>query len=154
MPINAVCVLTGEGDVKGTVNFAQDVADGAVKVSGEISGLTKGEHGFHVHQFGDNTNGCASAGPHFNPHNKTHGAPGDAERHVGDLGNVTADADGVAKIEISDKQLSLTGVHSIIGRTVVIHADVDDLGKGGVDLSKTTGNAGGRLACGVIGICK
>lgn len=125
-----------------------------VEVTGEISGLTQGLHGFHIHEFGDNTNGCISAGPHFNPHNKDHGGPTHDVRHVGDLGNVTAGANGVAKININDKIISLQGDHNIIGRTVVVHADPDDLGQGGHELSKTTGNAGGRLACGVIGLAK
>ena len=76
------------------------------------------------------------------------------ERHAGDLGNVQAGQDGVAKFDVSDSFISLSGERSILGRTMVVHADVDDLGKGGHELSKTTGNAGGRLACGVIGICK
>lgn len=75
-------------------------------------------------------------------------------RHVGDLGNVTADDSGKANVKIADKQVTLTGPLSVIGRTMVIHADIDDLGKGGHELSPTTGNAGARLACGVIGICK
>merc|ERR1712142_941974 len=139
----------------GTVNFEQE-GSGPVKLSGELSGLADGLHGFHVHQFGDNTDGCTSAGPHFNPDGCTHGAPTDTHgaRHAGDSGNVVAGDDGVAKLDISDKMISLTGERSIIGRTMVIHADVDDLGKGGHELSKTTGNAGGRLACGVIGLCK
>ena len=118
--------------------------------------MAPGEHGFHVHQFGDNTDGCTSAGPHFNPDGCNHGGPQDPKgtRHAGDLGNVTAGEDGKAQINISDAFISLHGENSILGRTVVVHADVDDLGKGGHELSKTTGNAGGRLACGVIGICK
>ena len=125
-------------------------------MSGEISGLAAGQHGFHVHQFGDNTDGCTSAGPHYNPDKAEHGAPTDnkGERHAGDLGNVVAGEDGVAKIDIKDGFISLSGERSVIGRTVVVHADVDDLGRGGHELSKTTGNAGGRLACGVIGISK
>ncbi|KAJ8266664.1 hypothetical protein GJAV_G00133210 [Gymnothorax javanicus] len=152
MALKAVCVLKGTGEVTGTVHFAQGSGCDPVKVTGEITGLTPGEHGFHVHQFGDNTNGCISAGPHFNPHKKTHGGPTDEVRHVGDLGNVTAGADGVAKIEIVDKMLTLTGPDSIIGRTMVIHEKADDLGKGNDEESLKTGNAGGRLACGVIGI--
>ncbi|XP_030648381.1 superoxide dismutase [Cu-Zn] [Chanos chanos] len=152
MVLKAVCVLKGTGEVTGTVYFEQENDSAAVKVTGEIKGLTPGEHGFHVHAFGDNTNGCISAGPHFNPHNKTHGGPTDEVRHVGDLGNVTAGEDNVAKISIVDKQLTLTGPLSIIGRTMVIHEKADDLGKGGNDESLKTGNAGGRQACGVIGI--
>uniref|UniRef100_A0A7G7XXM8 Superoxide dismutase [Cu-Zn] n=1 Tax=Tridacna squamosa TaxID=80830 RepID=A0A7G7XXM8_TRISQ len=154
MPVKAVCVLKGAGETTGTVHFNQEEGSSSVSVTGSISGLVPGQHGFHVHQYGDNTNGCISAGAHFNPLDKEHGAPEDEIRHVGDLGNVTAGADGVANIDITDSKISLTGAHSIIGRTVVVHADVDDLGKGGHELSKTTGNAGGRLACGVIGICK
>ncbi|XP_064618147.1 superoxide dismutase [Cu-Zn]-like [Liolophura sinensis] len=155
MVLRAVCVLRGDSNVTGTVVFEQEGADSPVKVSGELTGLAPGKHGFHVHQFGDNTNGCTSAGAHFNPFGKEHGAPEDDDnRHVGDLGNVVANDEGKAPIDITDKQLNLTGPHSIIGRTVVVHADVDDLGKGGHELSKTTGNAGGRLACGVIGISK
>uniref|UniRef100_A0A5C1IV66 Superoxide dismutase [Cu-Zn] n=1 Tax=Urechis unicinctus TaxID=6432 RepID=A0A5C1IV66_UREUN len=160
MSITAVCILKafgpavdGKEQVEGTVKFTQSEGAGTT-LTGEIKNLAPGQHGFHVHEFGDNTNGCTSAGSHFNPLGKTHGAPEDEERHVGDLGNVTAGDDGVAQINISDQLISLTGPHSIIGRTMVIHADVDDLGKGGHELSKTTGNAGARLACGVIGIAK
>ncbi|XP_046550134.1 superoxide dismutase [Cu-Zn]-like isoform X2 [Haliotis rubra] len=153
MSIKAVCVLRGATTVEGTIHFSQD-ADGPVNVTGSINGLTEGLHGFHVHEFGDDTNGCVSAGSHFNPHGKTHGAPEDENRHAGDLGNVVANAAGVADIKIDDKIISLTGVKSIIGRTIVVHAGVDDLGKGGNEESLKTGNAGGRLACGVIGIAK
>ena len=107
-----------------------------------------------VHEFGDNTNGCTSAGAHYNPLNKTHGAPSDEERHVGDLGNIEANDKGVANVVIEDSLISLTGEKSIVGRSLVVHADPDDLGRGGHELSKTTGNAGGRLVCGVIGVTK
>ncbi|MCI4388223.1 hypothetical protein PGIGA_G00083210 [Pangasianodon gigas] len=152
MAMKAVCVLKGTGEVTGTVFFEQQDEGFPVKVTGKITGLSPGLHGFHVHAFGDNTNGCISAGPHFNPYNKTHGGPEDENRHVGDLGNVTAGPDGIANISIEDKQVSLTGRHSIIGRTMVIHEKEDDLGKGNNEESLKTGNAGGRLACGVIGI--
>ncbi|XP_041351834.1 superoxide dismutase [Cu-Zn]-like [Gigantopelta aegis] len=152
--IKAVCVLRGDGETSGTITFKQTNADGPVTVEGSISGLKPGKHGFHVHEFGDNTNGCTSAGGHFNPFGKDHGAPEDEKRHVGDLGNAVAEENGVAEINRTDKLISLTGANSIIGRTIVVHADIDDLGKGGHELSKTTGNAGARLACGVIGITK
>uniref|UniRef100_D9MPI6 Superoxide dismutase [Cu-Zn] n=1 Tax=Hypophthalmichthys nobilis TaxID=7965 RepID=D9MPI6_HYPNO len=150
----AVCVLKGDGQVTGTVYFEQEAEKSPVKLSGEITGLTAGKHGFHVHAFGDNTNGCISAGPHFNPYSKNRGGPTDSERHVGDLGNVTAGENGVAKIDIVDKMLTLSGPDSIIGRTMVIHEKEDDLGKGNNEESLKTGNAGGRLACGVIGIAQ
>lgn len=123
-------------------------------MTGEVTGLSKGLHGFHVHEFGDNTNGCMSSGPHFNPHKKEHGAPCDENRHLGDLGNLTASGDGPTAVEICDNKITLFGENSIIGRTVVVHADPDDLGKGGHELSKSTGNAGARIGCGVIGIAK
>jgi Cu-Zn family superoxide dismutase len=136
------------------VTITQEKPDSEVVVSGKISGLTPGNHGFHIHEFGDNTNGCTSAGGHFNPFGKTHGAPTDDERHVGDLGNVVADEQGEATFEITDKLITLTGPQSVVGRSIVVHENEDDLGRGGQELSKTTGNAGGRLACGVIGITK
>ncbi|XLR26812.1 hypothetical protein S83_054712, partial [Arachis hypogaea] len=84
---------------------------------------------FHIHSLCDTTNGCNSTGPHFNPLNKHHGAPANHHRHAGDLGNILAGPDGVAEISITDSQIPLSGVHSILGRAVVVHADPDDLGR-------------------------
>ena len=109
----AVCVLTGTAGVEGVVTFTQS-DDGPTKVVGDLKGLAAGKHGFHIHEFGDTTNGCMSTGPHFNPHGKDHGAPTDENRHAGDLGNVVATADGCT-FEIEDVQI-LSGVNSIIGR--------------------------------------
>lgn len=108
--------------------------------------------GFHIHEFGDNTNGCTSAGPHFNPFKKNHGAPEADERHVGDLGNISTDSTGIAKGVKQDSFVKLLGINSILGRTVVVHSGTDDLGKGDTAESLKTGNAGTRPACGVIGV--
>ena len=83
---------------------------------------------------------------------KKHGSPEDADRHTGDLGNIFANDEGVATINIVDNQISLLNSRrNILGRGVVIHADTDDLGKGGQSDSTTTGHAGSRVACGIIG---
>ncbi|EME45055.1 hypothetical protein DOTSEDRAFT_23143 [Dothistroma septosporum NZE10] len=151
--VKAVAVLRGDSNVKGQVTFEQESESGPTKISYDITGNdADAERGMHVHAFGDNTNGCTSAGPHFNPHGKEHGAPEDSERHVGDLGNFKTDGQGNGKGTIEDKHIKLIGPHSILGRTIVVHAGTDDLGKGGHAESKKTGNAGGRPACGVIGI--
>jgi len=146
-PTKAVAVVHGFGEshVRGVVHFSA-TGDG-VQISGEISGLTPGKHGFHIHEFGD----CSSADPkchggHFNPDKKKHGGPDSEERHVGDLGNITADDSGKAVISMMDKQIALSGPHSIIGRAVIIHGGADDL------KSDPAGNAGPRLAGGVVGI--
>ncbi|KAK6463091.1 superoxide dismutase (Cu-Zn) [Scheffersomyces coipomensis] len=151
--VKAVAVLRGDSKVSGVVNFVQEKESDPTTISWEISGNDPHAlRGFHIHTFGDNTNGCTSAGPHFNPFTKTHGAPEDDERHVGDLGNITTDSAGVAKGTKQDLLVKLLGPNSILGRTVVVHEGTDDYGKGGHDDSKTTGHAGGRPACGVIGI--
>ncbi|KAG6750756.1 hypothetical protein POTOM_045266 [Populus tomentosa] len=144
--VKAVALITGDSNVRGSLHFIQE-PNGATHVTGRITGLSPGLHGFHIHALGDTTNGCNSTGPHFNPLKKDHGAPSDNERHAGDLGNITAGSDGVAEVSIKDLQIPLSGMHSILGRAVVVHADPDDLGKGGHELSKTTGNAGARVGC-------
>ena len=149
----AICIMNPDGGsgVNGLVKMVHTEGQ-LCKITAHITGLTPGVHGFHVHEFGNLTKGCVTAGPHYNPFSKTHGCPGREERHVGDMGNVTAGADGVATFELEDELVSLWGEHNVIGRSCVVHADVDDLGDGGHELSKTTGNAGARLACGVIGL--
>ena len=107
----AVCVLTGTAGVEGVVTFTQS-GDGPTKVSGDLKGLAAGKHGFHIHEFGDTTNGCMSTGPHFNPAGKDHGAPTDENRHAGDLGNVVATADGCV-FELEDVQVSFFSFISV-----------------------------------------
>uniref|UniRef100_A0A8D8XL02 Superoxide dismutase [Cu-Zn] n=3 Tax=Cacopsylla melanoneura TaxID=428564 RepID=A0A8D8XL02_9HEMI len=149
-PIMAVAVLNSK-TVKGNVLFLQPQPNGPVLISGNITGLTPGDHGFHIHEKGDITQGCASMGPHYNPFNFPHGAPTDPDRHHGDLGSITADQNGFVSIKISDHVLSLDGPLTILGRGVVVHEKADDLGRGNNAESVKTGNAGGRVACGIIG---
>lgn len=151
-PVKAVVVLGGDSKVKGTVTLTQSIP-GQTKIEYDISGLDpNAERGFHIHVSGDLSKGCAGAGGHFNPFGKEHGAPTDETRHVGDLGNIKTDAQGVAKGTIIDKYVQLYGPTSVLGRAIVVHAGTDDLGKGASADSKKTGNAGGRPACGVIGL--
>ncbi|CCD61672.1 Superoxide dismutase [Cu-Zn] [Caenorhabditis elegans] len=150
----AVAVLRGTA-VFGTVWLTQKAEGEETEFEGEIKGLSPGLHGFHIHQYGDSTDGCTSAGPHFNPCKMNHGGRDSVVRHVGDLGNVEAGADGVAKIKFSDKVVSLFGANTVIGRSMVVHVDRDDLGQGIDDKAEEslkTGNAGARAACGVIAL--
>jgi Cu-Zn family superoxide dismutase len=146
-PQKAVAALhpTEGNKVTGIVFFAQK--NGYVEITGEVSGLTPGLHGFHIHEYGDfSAKDGKSAGGHFNPTNMPHGGPDDAMRHVGDLGNLQADAGGKATVKIHDKVIKLNGPHSIIGRGLVVHAKADDL------KTQPTGDAGDRVAVGVIGV--
>jgi Cu-Zn family superoxide dismutase len=145
-PIKAVAVLE-HGDAKGIINFVQKPGKATI-ISGTISGLTEGLHGFHIHEFGDLSDGCDSAGGHYNPHGVDHGDVDNG--HIGDLGNIEANSKGVAEFKIKSKTIQLQGATSIVGRAVVVHEDEDDLGKGGDEESLKTGNAGNRAGCGVI----
>ncbi|KAK2993828.1 hypothetical protein RJ640_002451 [Escallonia rubra] len=130
--VKAVAVLCSNVGVSGTIYFAQE-GEGSTTVTGTLSGLTPGLHGFHVHAFGDTTNGCMSTGPHFDPAGKEHGAPEDEIRHAGDLGNITVGVDARAFFLTGvglRLQIPLRGPNSIVGRAIVVHADPDDLGRG------------------------
>ena len=121
-------------------------------IEGEIDGLRPGRHGIHIHVFGDLSEGLISTGGIFNPFSNNHGAPDDEQRMVGDLGNISVNENGVCTVTIEDRLVKLIGPHSIIGRSVVVKAGEDDLGRGGHELSLTTGNCGARVAGGVVGI--
>ena len=126
--IYAICVLNNaDKGIKGLVTFEQP-SSGPTVINVSFSGLAPGKHGFHIHEFGNLSNACVTAGAHFNPYKKTHGGPGVEERHVGDLGNVEADKDGNYKGVLKDDLIRLTGEHSIIGRSVIVHEGEDDLG--------------------------
>jgi Cu-Zn family superoxide dismutase len=122
-------------------------AAGGVLITGEVSGLTPGQHGIHVHAVGDcSAPDAESAGGHFNPTSLRHGGPKGREHHAGDLGNIEANASGVAKVNITGADLSLAADRpdGIRGRALVIHAQPDD------EKTDPSGNSGARVACGVI----
>jgi Cu-Zn family superoxide dismutase len=146
----AVAVLhpTAGQHCHGVVRFTQDGE--SVKVVAELEGLNPGQkHAFHIHQFGDcSSPDGMSAGGHYNPEGHQHGLPDSENRHAGDLGNVLADDQGKAHYEIIVTNISVMGAKNpIIGRGVIVHAKVDDG-------SQPVGNAGGRIACGVVGVAK
>lgn len=152
---NAICILYPDNDsgVHGLVSFQQQNVVSPCNIIAHVRGLKPNSlHGFHIHEFGDLTEGCKSAGPHFNPYGKSHGGPLDKERHIGDLGNLKTDDLGVGYLATTDPYIKLFGDQSVIGRSVVVHADEDDLGRGSYPDSKTTGHSGARLACGTIGL--
>lgn len=129
--------------VLGTVTFT--ATPSGVQIVANLTGLTPGEHGFHIHEKGDcSAPDFSSAGGHFNPTNSRHGGPDSPERHVGDLGNLVADANGHAHYERLDSVIQLAGDATIIGRSVVIHEKPDDF------TTQPTGNSGSRIGCGVI----
>jgi superoxide dismutase, Cu-Zn family len=144
----AVLIPTKSGSgVAGHVTFSK--TEKGTRIQAEITGLAPGKHGFHVHEFGDASSADGkAAGGHFNPKGMVHGDPSKtAPRHLGDLGNLEADSAGKATYDLVDPDLPMSGPMSIIGHGVVIHEKGDDFGQ-------PVGNAGGRLAVGVIGVAK
>jgi len=141
---------TSASKVTGKVEFTK-LAKG-IQIRASVTGLEPGsKHGFHIHEFGDcSAPDATSAGSHFSSPGAMHSGPGAkrGKRHEGDLGNLTADADGNASYERVDLMIAFEGKRSILGRSVIVHADVDDL------KTQPTGNAGARVACGVIGVAK
>ena len=133
------------GEASGTVTFT--LTSEGVRVVADIHGLTPGPHGFHIHEYGDCSSPDAmSTGGHFNPTGAMHADRTARHRHVGDLGNIEADARGHARLDLIDPALTFTGPTSILGRGLIVHEKADDL------RSQPAGAAGGRVACGVIGV--
>ncbi len=143
VPTEAVAVLmsTDGSKVSGTLVLTQEGE--TVRIKGQVKNLSPGKHGFHIHQYGDlrSTDGKA-AGGHYEGSGKQHGSPDDDNHHAGDFGNIVASDDGVATVDKISKELKL---HFVIGRSIVVHKDADDL------KSQPSGNAGPRVAVGVIG---
>jgi superoxide dismutase, Cu-Zn family len=135
-----------EDQIKGLVVFTK-VPEG-IKIEADVEGLKPGEHGFHVHEFGDCSLHGDAAGAHFNPTHSEHGGPDSEVRHVGDLGNLMANEEGRAHYERIDRMITLDGENSILGRSLIIHADPDDY------KTQPTGASGARIACGVIEVFK
>ena len=135
---------TKGNDTRGTVTFAQ--RGDRVRVTAQLSGLRPGaEHGFHIHEKGDCSSGDGmSAGGHFNPAGKPHGAQS-APHHAGDMPSIRADSYGNANANFELAEVSIgSGAADIVGKGLIVHADPDDY------KTQPTGNAGARLACGVI----
>ncbi len=146
-------IAPNPNSVSGVVHFIDEGK--MLHIDYDLQGLSDGEHGFHIHEYGDLTDGCESACSHFNPYGTTHGSLDSKVRHLGDLGNISS-KNCVAKGRISTDTLSLNmrKINCIVGRMIIVHADRDDLGKGGDEESLKTGNAGKRLGCGVIGLAE
>lgn len=137
---------TAGNTTSGMVAFIQADADNeAIRVVGKIVDIAPGRHGFHVHEIGNcTTPDASSAGEHFNPANAHHAGHEAEVRHVGDLGNLVANADNTATFDFYDDHMEFVGMNSIIGKSFIVHADEDDL------TTQPAGNSGDRIACGVI----
>ncbi|MFO7890347.1 MAG: superoxide dismutase family protein [bacterium] len=145
----AVAVLhsISESQAKGVVTFTR--VPSGVKIVADVEGLSPGNHGVYIYEYGDcNALNTKSAGGYFDPGKMPRGRPESKKLHTRDLKKIVANAKGKAHFEYTDGMLRFRGPHSIIGRAVVIHAGENDL------TYQPTGNAGPRVACGVIGIAK
>jgi len=150
-PTSAIAVLhpTEGNKVTGIIRF-EPVANGKIHIVGKVEGLVpNAEQAIHIHEFGDcSAPDGTNAGGHYNPERHKHALPTQAERHAGDLGNLKADAGGVATLDLTVDNITIAGTKDpIIGRAVIVHAKLDDGGQ-------PTGNAGARVACAVIGWAK
>lgn len=140
----ATILPTQGNDVHGSVRFQPH--EDVVLVTGRITGLTPGAHGFHIHEKGNCASpDASSAGGHFNPSGAQHAGPYSENHHAGDLGNIIANTEGMAEFTLEVRGLSLgTDKDSIVGRSVIVHAHPDDLA------TQPSGGSGDRLACGLI----
>jgi len=153
-PIEGVAVLNSKY-LSGYVTLKEKSKETVIQA--HISGLKPNrKYAWHIHEAGDlrtskKKSACSGACAHYNPRHKKHGGPHSRERHVGDLGNLTTNSRGESKSRVTLGSVKLRGKYSVIGRSIVIHAFEDDLGRGGTVESTKTGSAGARIACGVIG---
>ena len=134
---------TSGNSARGTVHF-QELADGSVEVQVDLTGVPPGVHGFHVHDKGDCGDNGNAAGGHFNPMNMPHAGPDAVSHHAGDFGNVTAGENGEVHTKFTTRSITVRDSStSVINHAVILHANADDLA------TQPTGNAGGRISCGV-----
>lgn len=145
-PRTGVCIIHSEcnGPVRGTIRLFARQSQTLIKC--DLHGLTPGLHGLHVHRCGDFSQGCSSTCEHYNPGGRSHGGPTGSNRHRGDFGNILADVNGHSSTEV----VADVTLDEILGRAFIVHAGEDDLGLGGDDESTRTGNAGARIAGGII----
>lgn len=143
-------------NVKGSIRFHQCTKREGSNVYINLYGLKPNtKQAIHIHEYGDERKGCESLGPHWNPYNKTHGTitVKNMPRHAGDLiNNIESDWNGKFSYAYYDPLVNLRGNvdESVIGRSIVIHDGIDDLGLGGTKESLKTGSAGSRMACAII----
>lgn len=128
----------------GTVLLTQN-GNGSVTVRIDLTGVPPGVHGFHIHENGDCGDNGNAAGGHYNPTGNPHGAPSADPHHAGDFGNVTANAAGEVRTSFTTRSVTVAaGPTTAVGRAIILHANPDDL------VTQPTGNAGARIACGVV----
>lgn len=140
----AVMTPISGSNAKGMVHM-QELADGTVDVNADLTGVPPGVHGFHIHDKGTCADNGNAAGGHFNPMNMPHAAPDAQSHHAGDFGNVTADANGEIHTHFNTRSVTVReGATSAVGHAVVLHGNPDDL------TTQPSGNAGPRIACGVV----
>lgn len=152
-PKFAICVLRSKDDkVHGMVQMEQKDVNGPTLFDVNIHSIKPGKHGFHIHKSGNILEGSKTLCSHYNPFDRDHGGRNDPDAHLGDLGNVVADKDGDVLETFEAEFIQLDGDYSIIGRSIIVHQDEDDLGMGDYDDSKTTGHSGKRILWGIIGI--
>ena len=144
----ATAVIKGTAEastISGEATFME--ANGGLDVEVTVSGATPGKHGFHIHENGACGDAGKAAGGHYNPDTMMHGLvmkDGFEHAHAGDFGNIEVGANGVGALQFSIPGLALTGEkHNVAGKAVILHEKEDDFGQ-------PTGNAGGRIGCGII----
>ncbi|XP_045485086.1 superoxide dismutase [Cu-Zn] isoform X2 [Pieris rapae] len=150
--LQAIAYLKADQDsgVTGELVFRQVVPNGPVVIEGNVTGLSAGLHGLHIHQSGAVNENCQDIGPHFIAYYGRHGGPRDNIRHVGDLGNIKAEEETL-NVKIIDHLISLAGPRSVVGRSIAISKSEDDYGRSSTEDSALTGTSGPSIACGVIG---